>query len=228
MKVEQNRNDVFKQTELGPLPAHWELAKLGVLFDLEQGKAVNAKRMNETPQYPFLRTSNVLWGQLDLATVDRMYFSDKEIERLRLRPRDLLVCEGGEVGRTAIWSGEMDVCAHQNHLHRMRAKEDDVWPEFYMYWMRGAMILMGLYGGEGIKTTIPNLSKGRLQSLTVPKPPLEEQRKIAVILDTIHKAIDVTERKNRALNRLSKSMLLNLMTGEVHVRELNLGGLGVS
>jgi type I restriction enzyme S subunit len=83
-----------------------------------------------------------------------MDFTKVELQKMSLRSDDLLVCEGGDIGRTAIWRGEMEGCCYQNHLHRLRARREDLYPEFYMYWMQAGFILLGLYGGEGNKTTI--------------------------------------------------------------------------
>ncbi len=87
---------------------------------------------------PFLRTSNVLWGRIDLSTVDYMHFEEDEEQRLALKAGDLLVCEGGEIGRTAIWNGQIEPCYYQNHLHRLRSRRSDIEPVFYMYWMEVA------------------------------------------------------------------------------------------
>src|SRR5206468_2176305 len=91
----------------------------------------------------------------------------------------LLVCEGGEIGRAAIWDGSVTPMAFQNHLHRLRPKSDDVEPQFYVYFLQSAFTLLGIFEGAGNTTTIPNLSSGRLAALNVPHPPLEEQRAIA-------------------------------------------------
>ena len=97
--------DGFRMTEIGELPEDWEIAKLGDLFEIQQGKALSPKHREGKSPHRFLRTSNVLWGRIDLSTLDEMDFTDKELVRLSLIPGDLLVCEGGEIGRTALWRG---------------------------------------------------------------------------------------------------------------------------
>jgi type I restriction enzyme S subunit len=76
-------------------------------YYIQQGKAISGKHRQGKAPYPFLRTSNVYWGQLDLTSLDTMDFSDQERERLQLKRGDLLVCEGGEIGRTAILDVEL-------------------------------------------------------------------------------------------------------------------------
>ena len=143
--VAESKNG-FRETEIGLLPDDWELVKLGEVFDIKQGKAMSPKRRKGISPHPFLRTLNVLWGQLDLTTIDQMDFTEKEISKLRLKSGDLLVCEGGEIGRTAMWRGEIEKCLYQNHIHRLRKLAEDVWPEFYMYWMQAAeQRLTGMY-----------------------------------------------------------------------------------
>jgi type I restriction enzyme S subunit len=157
----------------------WERRRLGELFDVQQGVAMSPYRREGVSPRPFLRTLNILWGRVDLSTLDKMDFTDEEVSELSLKPGDLLVCEGGEVGRTAIWRGEMDTCLHQNHVHRLRKLSDSVMPEFYMYWMQAAFQVFQSYSGAESKTTIPNLSGNRLKSFMFPLPPAEEQKRIA-------------------------------------------------
>ncbi len=202
----------FKETQIGILPSEWQLATIGRLFDIQQGKALSPKSRNGISPHSFLRTANVLWGKLDLTKVDAMDFTEQEVERLALRSGDLLVCEGGDIGRTAIWRTEMKVCCHQNHVHRLRAKDSDVEPEFYMYWMQAAILLLGLYGGEGNKTTIPNLSQARLSAFRVPLPPLPEQRAIAHVLNTIQRAIAAQDAVIAAAREVEHSLMQRLFT----------------
>lgn len=215
LKAEEQR-----ETEIGLIPKSWKVVRLEELFDIQQGKAMSPKARLGIYPHPFLRTVNVLWGRIDLSTLDYMDFSDEEITRLCLQPGDLLVCEGGETGRTAMWRGEVEVCGYQNHIHRLRKRRQDVQPEFYMYWMQAAFLIFGLYAGEAIRTTIPNLSGGRLKSFLLPKPPKPEQQEIAHFLNIVDRKIDAEERRKNGLKEFFKTMLHKLMTAEIRLEDI--------
>jgi type I restriction enzyme S subunit len=173
------------------IPPDWQLTPLGEEFEIQQGKSLSPiSRRGENPR-PFLRTSNVLWGRIDLSTVDQMDFTDEEFSRLSLVDGDLLVCEGGDIGRAAVYRGPSGQYAYQNHLHRLRAKTDEIIPDFVVHWLRAAFTQLGLYEGIGNKTTIPNLSRARLSQLQIPKPDPEEQKQVAGILGHLQRAIEV-------------------------------------
>jgi type I restriction enzyme S subunit len=206
----------LKDTEIGAVPVGWEVVRLGEVFDIMQGKSLSARQNKGLRPRPFLRTSNVYWGYVVLSKLDVMDFSEDEEQKFALREGDLLVCEGGEVGRTAMWEGQMQGIYYQNHIHRLRAK-DKVSPPFVMYWLQTAFTLLNLYSGSSNKTTIPNLSQGRLMAFSIPLPPLPEQRAIARILTAVDAKIAAEEKRKAALQTLFKTMLHQLMTGQIRV-----------
>ena len=114
----------YRITDLGPLPEEWEVVRLGEVFNVQQGKQLSSKESKDGKiKRPFLRTSNLSWGYVSISKIDEMYFTPQEYEKLRLKSGDVLVCEGGDIGRTALYRGELDECAYQNHLHRLRPKK---------------------------------------------------------------------------------------------------------
>lgn len=183
----------------------WPSTTIGNLFEVAPGKMLNARARSGEPQYPFLRTANVLWGRVDLATVDRMHFTPEDIASKTLRSGDLLVCEGGDIGRAAIWKGDIPNCGYQNHLHRLRPKRAEVVPAFYMYALQAGFTLHGRYAGAGNRTTIPNLSRSRLEALDVPFPPLEEQQRIVSTLDALQVAAELQVKRAHLLRQLKRS-----------------------
>jgi len=211
-----------KKTEIGLIPEGWEATSISDVFDIQQGKSLSAKNQTGEFKKPFLRTSNVYWGHLDLSTIDEMDFSMDEREKLKFNYGDVLVCEGGEIGRTAIWRSELAECYYQNHVFRLRTRDDNTNPFFFMYWMQAGHLILKVYTGAGNKTTIPNLSRSRLSQFLFPLPPLPEQTEIAHILQTIDRKIEVHEGKKSSQQDLFKTMLNNLMTGTIRVNELDI------
>lgn len=161
---------------------------------------------------PFLRTSNVLWDEIDLTTVDEMAISARELQGKLLRPGDLMVCEGGEIGRAAIWNGERAVMSFQNHLHRLRPLKDDVDPRFYVFFLQCGFTQLGIFEGAGNKTTIPNLSRNRLAALDVPYPGLGDQREIVCALARVREAMKLHDHSTLVAQDLKLAAMRALFT----------------
>jgi len=190
----------------------WPTTTVGELFDIGAGKSVAPAARHGSRHHPFLRTANILWGRIDLTEVDSMHFSKEEIATKSLEKGDLLVCEGGDIGRSAIWNGEIQSCSFQNHLHRLRPKSADVLPRFFMYYLQAGFTQLGIYEGIGNKTTIPNLSRNRLAALEVPKPPRPEQEKIAAVLWKVQRAIEAETKVVVTTRELKQSAMRHLFT----------------
>lgn len=203
----------FRDTDIGSIPSDWRTRSIDDLFSIQQGKSLSAKEQTGDYLKPFLRTANVFWGSLDLSKVDEMDIPPKDRERLALRYGDVLVCEGGDIGRTAVWKNELQECYYQNHLHRLRTSPNgNVNPFFFALWMQMAWKYLNVYKGVGNRTTIPNLSSSRLKELLVPTPSLSEQKKIAVILAKIWRSVETQGYILENLRELQKSLMNRLFT----------------
>lgn len=217
------RGEPQRETEIGPVPESWELASIGDVFEITQGLSLKGNLASDGQGTPFLRTSNVYWRRIELDTISRMRLrTEPPLEKL-LRQGDLLVCEGGEIGRAAVWDGGMAPILFQNHLHCLRpvdASRTDA--RFVMSWLEEGFTHRNAYEGVGNRTTIPNLSRSRLAELTIPHPMLDEQQETAATLDAIDRKIDLHRRKRSVLDELFKALLHKLMTGEIRVGELDL------
>ena len=173
---------------------------------------MSAAARNGPNKTPFLRTSNVLWDDIDLSSVDEMSTPEHELPAKLLRPGDLLVCEGGEIGRAAIWNGETTTMSFQNHVHRLRPIVEEAEPRFYAYFLQCAFTQLGIYEGAGNKTTIPNLSRSRLAALEVPQPKIHEQRAIVTVLARVRNAIDIQYRCAQLARNLKRVALQTVFT----------------
>jgi type I restriction enzyme S subunit len=202
----------LQETEIGRFPSDWDVDRIDSAFDIQQGKQVSSRNRAGDHQRPFLRTKNVFWNRLDLTELDQMHFSEAEQSRLELRAGDLLVCEGGSIGRTALWNNEVEGCLHQNHLHRLRVKSGRADAQFGVFWLWYAFDVAKLYFGRGNITTIPNLSQSKLAELPMALPPLPEQKKIAKILTTVQRAIEEQERIIQTTTELKKALMQKLFT----------------
>lgn len=221
-------NEPVKDTEIGPMPESWELVRLGDAYESQLGKMLSQKaRVGESPK-PYLRNKNVQWGYLDLSDLLRMDFDEREARKFKLEPGDLLVCEGGVIGRAAIWSGELKECYYQKALHRIRPRNDLATNEFLCYWLSFSFEHQNLYSIGGASSTIAHIPQVLLEGLKIPRPDKSEQRAIANTLATIDSKLAHHQKKRAALNDLFRTLLHKLMTAEIRVNHLNIDISGVA
>ncbi len=109
----------YKQTEVGVIPEDWDVSVVGYEFDVQLGKMLDTAKNIGAPK-PYLGNRNVQWGKIDITDLPTMRMTRSDMERFRLKRGDLLVCEGGDVGRAAIWSASIEECYYQKALHRLR------------------------------------------------------------------------------------------------------------
>ena len=161
------------------IPESWKWVRLGSVFQHNTGKALNAANRSGKKK-PYITTSNLYWDRFELDKLKEMFFTEAEIERCTATKGDLLVCEGGDIGRAAIWPYDYDICI-QNHIHRLRAYAPVCTKFFYylFYLYKNA----GWIGGKGIG--IQGLSSNAIHLLLFPLPPLAEQEKIVEEIEKV-------------------------------------------
>ena len=185
-------NPDFTPCDNGHYPIGWIKTILGELFSHNTGKALNSSN-KEGIFKDYLTTSNVYWNKFDFTVIKQMPFKEGELDKCTVTKGDLLVCEGGDIGRSAIWNFDYDICI-QNHIHRLRPKID-LCVQFY-YYTFAYLKENNLIGGKGIG--LLGLSSNALHKIELPLPPLAEQQRIVQkieelfsVLDNIQKALEV-------------------------------------
>ena len=161
------------------IPNNWCWVRLGSLFQHNTGKALNSSNKIGT-KLTYITTSNLYWDKFVLDRLKEMPFTDAEVEKCTVIKGDLLVCEGGDIGRAAIWNYDFPMRI-QNHIHRLRSYIP-VNVKFY-YYIFYLYKHMGLIGGKGIG--IQGLSSKVLHQLLFPFPPLQEQYRIVEMIDKV-------------------------------------------
>jgi type I restriction enzyme S subunit len=191
-RINPNAEITCDNGQYGKMPEGWCETILGELFEHNTGKALNSSNQ-EGVMRDYLTTSNVYWDTFDLSVVKQMLFKENELEKCTVVKGDLLVCEGGDVGRSAIWNLDYDVCI-QNHLHRLRPKAE-LSVRFYYHVLK-YLKDNNMIGGKGIG--LLGLSSKELHKLPFPFPPYNEQQRIVtkieelfISLDNIQKALEV-------------------------------------
>ena len=161
------------------IPDSWKWVYIGDLFQHNTGKALNSSDKSGNPM-EYITTSNVYWNSFTLDKLKTMLFTEAEVDKCTVQKGDLLVLEGGDVGRAAIWNYDFPMRI-QNHIHKLRPFGDLCIEYFYhiFFFYKNA----GMINGKGIG--IKGLSSGALHNLLVPLPPLAEQKRIVAKLEEI-------------------------------------------
>ena len=161
------------------IPNTWEWCRLGTLFSHCTGKALNVSNQ-KGELMTYITTSNLYWDRFELDNLKQMRFTDEEIEKCTATFGDLLVCEGGDIGRAAIWNYQYDIRI-QNHIHKLRAYKQ-LCTKFF-FWVFYFYKATGRIGGKGIG--IQGLSSKALDNILIPLPPLKEQQRIVAQIEKL-------------------------------------------
>lgn len=181
------------------VPENWAWAYVGDIFLHNTGKAQNSSGSANGIIRKFITTSNLYWNRFDFSKVKEMPFTEKELERCTVKKGDLLVCEGGDCGRSAIWNYDEEVCI-QNHVHRLRpyveVSIEYFYHLFYLYKFTGKL------RGRGVG--IQGLSNEAIHQVICPLPPLAEQKRIVAKIEELLPLIDHYEQAWSRLEDFNK------------------------
>jgi type I restriction enzyme S subunit len=204
---------------LGEIPEHWEVKRLKYVAEINLGKMLTKEDKGEMYLKPYLRAANIGWLNVDVSDVKEMWFTQNELKKLRLAKNDLLVSEGGEVGRTCIWKNELNECYIQNSVHKITMNKDCAalyfLNQFYLFGQKGAFDLIVN------RISIAHLTVEKLKEIEFIIPPLDEQRIIVQHIETECTRIAAkktkTEKLIELLTEYRTALISEVVTGKIKV-----------
>ena len=211
---------------IGEIPADWNVAPLYARYELQLGKMLDAKQITGVYLVPYLRNVDVAWDEINATNLPQMDILPHQRNALRLRVGDLLVCEGGEIGKAAIWNGEVEECYFQKALHRLRPRATDAIPRF-LYYCLFAFSTLGVFSADAPTSTIEHLTGERLRRFRFPSPPRQSQIEIAELLDSREKEGRLqkrrVERSIELLQEYRSSLIAAAVSGQMDVTAMKNG-----
>lgn len=204
----------YKQTEIGLIPEEWEVSTVGREFEVKLGKMLDAEKNVGVPK-PYLGNRAVQWDRIDISDLPTVPLSRADIEKFRLRKGDLLVCEGGEVGRSAIWEAQLDECYYQKALHRLRPTRG--------FNVRVMAALLRQWSDRGLltsyvtQTSIAHLPREKFIQVPMLVPPPPEQRAIAEALSDMDGLLGALDRLIAKKRDLKQAAMHQFLTGQTRL-----------
>lgn len=185
----------------------WECKRFSDITTSRLGKMLDTKHQTGTCQYPYLANFNVQWFRFELNNLNEMDFDEKEQVEFCLKDGDLLVCEGGEIGRCAVWHSQIKKCFFQKALHRVRCNQKIILPDYLSWWFKYNCDNGGFSVIEGAKATISHLTGAKMKVLNVVVPPIELQEQFVVFLRETDKSKLAVQKSLDELETLKKSLM---------------------
>jgi len=163
------------------IPSSWIWVRFGDIARHNSGKTLDKGR-NTGESRDYITTSNLYWGKFELENVRQMLIREDELEKCTAKKDDLLICEGGEAGRAAMWPFDSEVC-FQNHIHRARFYKDI--DPYFAYRFFEKLSATGEINQHRKGVGISNMSSKALASIVFPLPPQPEQHRIVARTDQL-------------------------------------------
>jgi type I restriction enzyme, S subunit len=202
------------RTDVGVIPEDWEVSLVGREFEVKLGKMLDAEKNVGVPK-PYIGNRAVQWGRIDISELPTVPMSRSDIVRFRLQKGDLLVCEGGEVGRAAIWDAPIEECYYQKALHRLRPLRG--FDARLMVAILHQCSERGFLANYVTQTSIAHLPREKLMEVPIPVPPPSEQRAIAEALRDVDGLLGRVERLIAKKRDLKQAAMQQLLTGQIRL-----------
>ncbi|MSP28843.1 MAG: restriction endonuclease subunit S [Methylococcales bacterium] len=200
---------------IGVIPQGWKVKIIKRDFDIKLGKMLQPLKKTEldTEEY-YLKTSNIYWDGVDIGDIKKMWFSPLDKANTELQYNDLLVCEGGDVGRSTLWKEEITPCYIQNAINRVRPIHNA--STKYLYYWLFLLKHSGYIDAMVSRITIAHLTAEKLERLVFLLPPCSEQQAIAQYLDErcgkLDKIIAIKQQQIKTLDALRQSIIYQAVT----------------
>ena len=166
----------------------WQMRVFEDVAASRLGKMLDAKQQTGKYSYPYLANFNVQWFRFNIENLNQMDFDEDDRAEFELKDGDLLVCEGGEIGRCAVWHNEIQPCFFQKALHRVRCNRQIIHPDYLAWWFKYNCDYDGFTAIAGSKATIAHLPGIKLKQLQVAVPPIELQEQFATFVEQTDKS----------------------------------------
>ncbi|EAJ0466995.1 restriction endonuclease subunit S [Campylobacter upsaliensis] len=202
---------------LGLIPHHWEVKKLKYVGKVVLGKMLYNEHQKGYSHCYYLKSKNLQWLNVEVSQIEKMWFSEYEKSLYRIKKDDLLVSEGGEVGKTCIWNNELAECYIQNSVHKITLNKFNNAKFFlYLFFTYGKL---GVFDSVVSRVSIAHLVLEKLINVDMVVPPLQEQKEIAAFLDSkvaqIDSAIEKTKRQIELVKEYKNTLINEAVCGRI-------------
>ncbi|MBK8471891.1 MAG: restriction endonuclease subunit S [Sphingobacteriales bacterium] len=212
-------NIKFKESNIdciGSIPENWETKNLNHISNVVLGKMLCNENKGNYSLRPYLKSKNIGWENVIVDEVDKMWFSKKELKIYRIQKNDLLVSEGGEVGKTCIWKEELEECYIQNSVHKITLKPNHN-PIYFLYFLY-ILGKSGFFKSIVNQVSIGHLTREKLVKVECIVPPIEVQNRIVEkLFEEIKMSDSIISKSLReisAIKEYREALISDMVTGK--------------
>ena len=209
---------------IGEIPDSWGVKNLNYISNVVLGKMLCNENKGNYKLKPYLKSKNIGWEKVIVDEVDEMWYSKNEMKTYRIHKNDLLVSEGGEVGKTCIWNDEIEECYIQNSVHKITLKKK-MNPVFYLYYL----YILGknnYFKSIVNQVSIGHLTREKLVKVKCVVPPFEIQNQLVdeifEQLQLADKIISKAEKEISSIKEYREALITDLVTGKRSIPQLQM------